>query len=83
MLRVAAAQATRRTALRTAVVRSRQIRQNSAGRRDALFARARARRAAQPPPRSRAERREVAKAAEHGLAEPYIEALEHHHVRAG
>ena len=51
--------------------------------RDALFARARARRAAQPPPRSRAERREVAKAAEHGLAEPYIEALEHHHVRAG
>ena len=30
----------------------------------------------------RAERREVAKAAEHGLAEPYIEALEHHHVRA-
>ena len=42
MLRVAAAQASRRTALRrTAVVRSRQIRQISAGRRYALFARRR------------------------------------------
>ena len=41
MLRVAAAQASRRTALRTAVVRSRQIRQISTGRRYALFARRR------------------------------------------
>lgn len=48
--------------------------------RAALFARARIRRAAQPPPRSRAERREVAKAA--GLAEPYIEALEHQHFQS-
>ena len=41
MLRVAAAQASRRAALRTAVVRNRQIRQISAGRRYALFARRR------------------------------------------
>ena len=41
MLRVAAAQASRRAALRTAVVRSRQVRQISAGRRYALFARRR------------------------------------------
>ena len=41
MLRVAAVQASRRTALRTAVVRSRQLRQISTGRRYALFARRR------------------------------------------
>ena len=41
MLRVAAAQASRRTALRNAVVRSRQVRPISAGRRYALFARRR------------------------------------------
>jgi len=50
--------------------------------RTALFERARARHAAQPPPLARAERHEIARQAEQGLAEPYIEALEHHNIRA-